>query len=107
MKLYLNNNIILDDIIIAKNFKDKLFGRIFLNKSILLENCASIHTFFLKKNLDIYFLDKKNKVIKITKNLPPGNIILPVQNAKKVLETDASLAKSVKINLGDILEFKE
>lgn len=99
-----NNEIILSDVKIARNFFEKLFGKIFIKEALLIENCNSVHTFFIKENLDIYFLDKDNVVIKIFKNFQPNKIILPVKNAVRVLEIKADFIINDKIKTKDILQ---
>ena len=46
-------------IIVAKNFKNKLIGLMGkknIDYSLLIKNCKSIHTFFMKESIDILFV---------------------------------------------------
>lgn len=95
-KVYILNNknkkvLLLEKVIIAKNFKDRLKGLMFKETlepktGLLLVNCKSIHMFFMKFSLDLIFLDKNMNILKITKNIKPGKIDLGIKNTKYVLE---------------------
>lgn len=59
-------------------FKDKLLGFMF-KKNInyaLRFKCKSIHTFFMKENIDVIITDKNNKVLYIYSNIPSNKIII-------------------------------
>ena len=107
MKLYKNNELLAENIKIAQTFWQKLRGKFFINEPVFLKNCNSIHTILMRKNIDVVFLNEKNKVIKLYENLLPRCILFPVLNAKNVIEFNAGFIKSARINLGDILEIKE
>lgn len=87
MKLLLNNSEI--EIKRYVNFKDKLLGLMFkknLNYGICLENCRSIHTFFMKENIDIIMTDKKYKVLYIFNNFKQNRIVLPKKSVYYTFE---------------------
>ena len=59
-------------------FKDKLLGFMF-KKNInyaLRFKCKSIHTFFMKENIDVIITDKNNKVLYIYSKLPSNKICI-------------------------------
>ena len=107
MKLIKNGLIIDNNCVLAESFFKKLIGKTFSDKTFCLKNCNSIHTIFLKKQIDVLFLSSGNEVIKIVENLPPNVVIFPVKDAKHVIEFNAGFVKSAKINLGDILHFEK
>ena len=107
MKLFVNKELLISDIIIAADFLKKARGIIGQNKPILLKNTNSVHTFFVEKDLDIYFLDINNVVIKKYTNIKPNRIILPIKNAVCVLEFYSDTEKSAKIKTGDRIELSE
>lgn len=43
-------------------------------EALLIERCSSIHTFFMKFPLDVIFLDRELRVIKIVRNLLPWRL---------------------------------
>ena len=94
-------------IIEANNFKDRLLGLMFkknINYGLLIKNCKSIHTFFMKENIDIILLDKNNKIIKINRNIKPNRIIMYNTNYKtNILELPKNSSINLKVN--EIIDF--
>lgn len=80
MKLILKNKeIILKECV---KFKDKLLGFMF-KKNInyaLRFKCKSIHTFFMKENIDIIVTDKNNKVINVYNNFKRNKILINLKS---------------------------
>jgi len=89
-------------IVIASNFKDKLLGLMFkknINYSLLIKNCKSIHTFFMKENIDILLLDKNNKILDIKRNIKPNKIIIfKSKKRTNILEMPNNSSLIYKIN---------
>lgn len=98
-------------ILIAKTFKEKLIG--LMNKKnidygLLIENCKSIHTFFMLENIDILLLDKDNRVLMINRDIKP-NKVLVFKNKKRtnILELPSNSSLNIKVNdIIDINNFK-
>ncbi len=88
------------DVVIYKGFFKKLKGLMFykvkLNKIILLNNCSSIHTFFMKQNIDICMTDKNNKILYLESNVKPNRII--IKTANHTYEMPLDTAKYLNIN---------
>lgn len=76
MQINVNNQII--EIKLCKSFKDRLFGLMFKKNitPLCFPKCRSIHTFFMKQNIDIIMCDKNNIVIGVYKNTPKNKIII-------------------------------
>ena len=74
---------------ICTNFKDRLIGNMFRKEIIdmCFPNCNSVHTFFMKKPIDIYMTDKNYKILFIFKSVKPSKIILPKRNVFYTIET--------------------
>lgn len=73
----------------AKSFKDRLIGLMFkknINYGLLFKNCKSIHTFFMKEEIDIIATDKNNNVIKTYKLVKPNRIIIAPKNTYNIYE---------------------
>ncbi len=70
-------------------FKERLLGNMFKNDIIdmCFPKCNSIHTFFMKKPIDVFMTDKNNKILYIYKSLKPYKIILPKKNVYYTFET--------------------
>ena len=105
MKLiYKNKEIILKE---CTNFYSRLKGFMFqtnINKALLFNNCNSIHTFFMKENIDVILCNKDNIILHYYKNFPPNHIILPKKNVTKIYELPKNYF-DIKIN--DRLEIKK
>lgn len=91
MKLiYQNKTINLED---AITFRERLIGFMFqknIKKAILFKHCNSIHTFFMKENIDVIMCDKNNNIIYYYKNLSPNKVILPKKKVSFTIETPAN-----------------
>lgn len=88
-------NLIIDnkeykDVYVAETFFERLKGLMFISKensfNLLIKNCNSVHTCFMKFNLDIFCLDKDFKLIKTYKDIKPFKFILPSKKVKHILE---------------------
>ena len=87
MKLVYDNKTI--DIYECKSFFSRLKGFMFnknINKALLFNRCNSIHTFFMKKNIDVIMCDKDNNILYYYNNLMKNKIILPKNNVYKTIE---------------------
>lgn len=85
----------------AKTFKERLLGLMFkknINYCLLFKNCNSIHTFFMKENIDVVMTDKNNKIIYIKKNMKKNRIILPKKNVYQTYEFPSNFIKELNIN---------
>lgn len=74
----------------CKSFYTRLRGFMFkknINVALLFNKCNSIHTFFMKENIDVIMCDKNNTVLYYYPNLPKNRVILPKKKVKKVFET--------------------
>lgn len=76
-------------IIECNTFYSRLIGFMFKKKiehALLFNRCNSIHTFFMKSNIDVIMCDKDNKIIYYYNNLSKNRIILPKKNVYKTIE---------------------
>ena len=92
-------------VIEAKTFKDRLFGLIGkknIDYCLLFKRCNSIHTFFMKEEIDVVMTDKDNKIIYIKKNMKKNRIILPKKGVYQTYEFPNNYIKNLK--KGDILK---
>ena len=121
MKVYLLKNdcygvfinpagLVLCDVKVASSFVERLTGLIFRDKvldseGLLIEDCSSIHTCFMRFSLDVIFLDSCNRVLKIFRDLKPFRITPPVKNSRSVLEIKAGISSKLGIEEGFYLRF--
>lgn len=98
MKLVYKNKEI--KLIECQSFYSRLMGFMFkknIDYSLLFNKCNSIHTFFMKENIDVIMCDKNNIVLYFYKNFKKNKIILPKKNVSKVYETPSNYF-DIKIN---------
>lgn len=69
---------------------------------LLIAQCSSIHTFFMKIPIDVAFLDKDNTIVKIKPNLKPYTIAMSL-GAASVLEMMSGQISLINIHEGDQL----
>lgn len=94
-------------IIKADTILSRFLGFMFKPKAdygIVFFNCRSVHTFFMRFNLDILYLDNDNRVLKIKKDLSPWKIAKPVKNSSTILEIPSNLTDT-SLLLGKRIEF--
>lgn len=84
----------------CKTFFSRLFGFMFkkeIKYALLFNNCNSIHTFFMKSNIDVIMCDKDNNILYYYNNLQKNKIILPKKNVYKTIELPVNFF-DIKIN---------
>ena len=96
-------------IIVAKTFKDKLIG--LMNKKnidygLLIENCKSIHTFFMLESIDVLLLDKNNRILMINRIVKPNKIII-FKNKKRTNILELPSNSSVNLKVNDIIDIND
>jgi len=97
------------DVIEASSIIKRVIGLMFrpsldCDSSMLINPCNSIHTCFMKFPIDVIFIDKKNEIIKIIRDMKPWRFSSINFNSKKVLELNAG-AVGETVEIGDKLEF--
>ena len=88
MKLIYNDKEI--ELIECKSFHRRFIGFMFkknITYALLFDRCNSIHTFFMKENIDVIMCDKDNYILYFYSDLPKNRIILPKKGVRKVYET--------------------
>lgn len=97
---------------VADNFKDKLIGLMFkenIDYGLLIKNCKSIHTFFMKESIDVVLLDTNNRILMINRNVKPNKILIfNNKNKCNILELPNNTSINLKVNdIIDINNFKQ
>ena len=83
-----------------------LIGRSYLDGAFLLKGVQSVHTFGMKFDLDVAFLNADMKIVKVVA-LKPYRFSWPSLKAKYALEAEAGAFAQWGIGTGDILEISE
>ena len=88
------------ELIECKTFYTRLkgfIGKKNIHHALLFNHCNSVHTFWMKENIDIIFCNKENKIISYFPNTPPRKVILPQRKATKTIELPPNYYQ-IKIN---------
>lgn len=95
---------------IAKSYTKRLFGLMGkkeIDYGILFPKCNSIHTFFMKDEIDMIGLNEENQVIYIYRNLPKNKIVKISHDVKKTSILELPKNTGRKIQIGSVLFFED
>ncbi|MBU7008234.1 DUF192 domain-containing protein [Phosphitispora fastidiosa] len=70
---------------------------------LVITPCRSVHTHFMKFNLDILFIDASGRIVYLAENLPPFRITPNVRQARFVVELPAGIVSSTGTSTDDCL----
>ncbi len=106
--LFINGRQIAHEVIVAKNFTARLkglLGRKSLTpgSALIIKPCNSIHTWFMKFNIDVLFVGKSGKVVKAVEGLPPFKFAA-ARVAAYAVELPAGTIREHGIKPGDVVE---
>jgi uncharacterized membrane protein (UPF0127 family) len=90
----------------TETFKDRLIGllgkeHLSVDSGLLITPCNQVHTFFMKFSIDVVFLDRTGKVLKVYSAFPPWRMSMMIWKAKSVLELASGQANS--LSMGDYI----
>jgi uncharacterized protein len=89
------------DVLLAESFIARLAGYMFRKKphhrAIMFNPCNSIHTFFMRFDIDVLFLNTNMEIVKKVERLKPGKSVMPVKGAKYVIESEPGAFKYFEV----------
>lgn len=93
---------------VAKSFLGRAIGLMFSDSlgdydGLLIQPTNAIHTFFMKYNLDVIFMNRKNEVVSIVREMKPWRHTKIYFRASKVLEMKGGTCPD-ELKVGDKLE---
>lgn len=77
-----------------------LMGKRNTDYGLLLIPCKSIHTFFMKMNIDVIYFDKFLTVVDIDRNMKPWRTGKYRREAYGILELPAGMADRLELSVG-------
>lgn len=97
------------DVLIADTFLTRFAGLMFRKPlpaatGLFLAPCNSVHMCFMRFAIDVIYLDKDFKIIKVVQHLKPWISISMYRKAWAVLEMNAGEAEHCGLELGKRLE---
>ncbi len=104
-----SNKEIARKLIIADNIFSRLKGllgkKTMLNgEALLIKPCKGIHTFGMQFPIDVIFLNKRNRVVALAKNVEPNRMTRVFFTATSVLEMPAGTIDMTSTKVGDDVE---
>lgn len=74
------------------------------NACLWIKPCISIHTFFMRFDIDVVFIDREGYVLKMYKNVAPWKV-KSCKNALSVVEFESGKIDQLIIKVGQKMEF--
>ena len=71
--------------------------------ALWIRPCNGVHTFWMRFAIDVIFLDREMRVVKLVENLRPFRLTMPKRAARSVIELPAHAIAQAGICLGDQL----
>ncbi len=105
------NKILADRAALAKGLFERVKGLLGKNElkpgeALVIPNCNSVHTFFMRFPIDLIFLDKRNNVVKIIRSMPPFRITKVYFKASLVIELPSGILDESLCRMGDNILIK-
>ncbi len=106
------NRILANNCSVCRNFITRGLGLMFKKKvmpTILAfkkPNTASIHTFFVRKGIDVLFLNSRQRITGIVEGLKPWKFCTPKTRAMFVVELPEGAVRKSGVSVGDVISFK-
>lgn len=95
------------NIIDCKSFLSRLKGNMFkksIDYALLFNKCNSIHTFFMKANIDVIMCDKENNIKYYYNNLGKNKVIWPKFGVYKTIELPVNF---FNVKIDDKVRFED
>lgn len=93
---------------VAKSFIERFLGlmgqkQLTSKDVIVFPNCNSIHTFFMREQIDVVFVSASGMVTKVFCSLGPWKLLWPQRKAAHCIEMASDESKRLGICEGDLL----
>lgn len=93
---------------LANTFFKRLRGLMFRRRlapdeALWLRPCNGVHTFWMFFAIDVIFLDREMRIVRLVENLRPFRVTRPHLSARSVIEMPAHSISNLGLRVGDIL----
>ncbi len=110
-RLLKNGLVITENIQIADTFFSRFKGLMFRKSipddyALHIKPCNQIHMLNMRFAIDVVYLSREGRVVKVDENVQPNKICKTVKEAKSVIEMNGFAAAKFGITEGDILEIQ-
>jgi uncharacterized protein len=76
-------------------------------EGLLIEPCSSVHTAFMRFTIDVIYVDKSHRVVKVAPRMAPFRASMAMSKAHAVIELPAGVIERSGTAPGDELEITE
>ncbi|MFY9778888.1 MAG: DUF192 domain-containing protein [Candidatus Baltobacteraceae bacterium] len=73
------------------------------DEGLWIDGCSAVHTIGMRATIDLYFLDKKNVILRIVNAARPNRLAIACRNAVAVVELGAAPELGRDVLVGDQL----
>lgn len=96
-------------VVLANTFFTRLRGligrrRLAPAEALWLRPCNGVHTWWMHYAIDVIFLDRELRIVKLVENMRPFRLTAPHRAARSVLEMSAHSISRAGLKVGDQLE---
>lgn len=104
--------ILAGNVIMANSFLTRLKGLLVTpylpaGWCLVLKPCRSVHTMFMRFNIDIIFVDRHNTIVSAINNMSPFRFSSYIHNSYLTIEFPAGTLKSTCTTPGDIIKISK
>lgn len=104
-----NDLFLVNNLSIASTFWKRLCGLLPYKElpdgqGLLITPCNSVHTWFMRFNIDVLYLDEELRVVAAFENVPPWRFLPIKKQARSVLELPAGKIKETSTQIGHRLK---
>ncbi len=78
-----------------------------VSKGLALPHCQSVHTFGMRVSLDLVFVDRGRRVLRVCRDVPPGRLVWGGLRASTVLELAAGDARNLGLEPGCMVRWQD
>ncbi|MFN0110068.1 MAG: DUF192 domain-containing protein [Blastocatellia bacterium] len=98
-----------EEVALANTFLTRLRGLIARSRlapaqALWLRPCNGVHTWWMHYSIDVIFLDRDLRIVKLVENMRPFRLTAPHREARSVLEMAAHSISRAQLKIGDQLE---
>ncbi|OVE75378.1 hypothetical protein BVX97_04715 [bacterium E08(2017)] len=91
VQLQRDSKVIFSNVNIAEKLSERMVGLLAHKElpaehALWIDPCSSIHTFMMKFSIDVIFLDRDMTVVKICRDVAPGNMVFGGMSARSTVE---------------------
>ena len=103
-----NGHVLAEDCRVASSFVSRGLGLLrhsglSAGRALLIRPCSSVHTFFMRFPIDVIFLDRDGRVVRVYRSMKAWRSSTIVRGATQALEAPAGTAEATDTVEGDVL----